>query len=93
MNNFKCIKQRCYSPVACGGFGYCRDRNDDGCPMTEAKITRLRSEEAMRRKEPCELGYKAGLAGDDPRLCPFEKMTTEWREWQRWHCYGLKVNT
>lgn len=24
----KCLKQRCYSPVACGGFGYCREHND-----------------------------------------------------------------
>lgn len=24
----KCIRDRCYSPVACGGFGYCRDLND-----------------------------------------------------------------
>ena len=23
----KCIKDRCYSPVACGGFGYCREMN------------------------------------------------------------------
>lgn len=23
----KCIKDRCYSPVACGGFGYCRELN------------------------------------------------------------------
>jgi hypothetical protein len=23
----KCIKERCYSPVACGGFGYCREMN------------------------------------------------------------------
>lgn len=23
-----CIKERCHSPTACGGFGYCRARND-----------------------------------------------------------------
>lgn len=23
----RCIKDRCYSPVACGGFGYCRELN------------------------------------------------------------------
>jgi len=27
-----CISGRCYSPIACGGFGYCRDRNRDGLP-------------------------------------------------------------
>lgn len=28
----KCIKQRCYSPVACGGWGYCRERNFESNP-------------------------------------------------------------
>ena len=23
----ECIKDRCYSPVACNGFGYCREKN------------------------------------------------------------------
>lgn len=23
----KCLKDQCRSPVACGGFGYCRERN------------------------------------------------------------------
>lgn len=27
-----CISGYCRSPVACGGFGYCRDRNRDGVP-------------------------------------------------------------
>lgn len=27
----------------------------------------------------------AGLIGIDPRLCPFEKMTKEWHEWQSFH--------
>lgn len=22
-----CLKDRCYSPLACQGFGYCRERN------------------------------------------------------------------
>lgn len=22
-----CIKDRCFSPIACGGFGYCREMN------------------------------------------------------------------
>ena len=27
-----CIKGRCYSPTACNGWGYCRERNDDDSP-------------------------------------------------------------
>lgn len=27
----------------------------------------------------------AGLLGLDPRFCPFDKMTAEWREWQSFH--------
>ncbi|MET4184978.1 hypothetical protein ABIB94_007107 [Bradyrhizobium sp. JR7.2] len=34
---------------------------------------------------PFEEGWVAGLMGIDPRFCPFEKMTTEWREWQSFH--------
>ena len=35
-----------------------------------------------------EEGYKAGLRGDDPRLCPYEKMTKEWHRWQFAHRIG-----
>ena len=38
---------------------------------------------------PLKLGWEAGLRGDDPRLCPFEKMTREYYEWQRWHAFGI----
>lgn len=31
----KCQKGRCFSPVACGGFGYCRERNEHGLPSKE----------------------------------------------------------
>jgi len=31
----KCTEGRCYSPVACNGFGYCRQRNKDGLPSEE----------------------------------------------------------
>lgn len=35
-----CIGKRCYSPMACGGFGYCRNRNLDGVlPEPIRKIT------------------------------------------------------
>ncbi|MGV1352861.1 hypothetical protein, partial [Klebsiella pneumoniae] len=30
-----CIEDRCRSPLACTGFGYCRSRNDDGLPTAE----------------------------------------------------------
>lgn len=30
-----CTKQRCHSPVACSGWGYCRERNIDGLPTPE----------------------------------------------------------
>ncbi len=36
----------------------------------------------FRKHTPYELGWMAGLRGDDP-LCPFEKMTPEWDEFQR----------
>jgi len=36
-------------------------------------------------------GFLAGLEGTDPRLCPYEKLTREWREWQR--MYTLAVIT
>lgn len=33
--------------------------------------------------DPFELGYRAGLRDEDPRCCPYEKMTKEWQTWQR----------
>ncbi len=44
----KCIDKRCYSPLACKGFGYCRERNHDGAATTEAKIQSLRKQEEAR---------------------------------------------
>lgn len=55
MNNFKCLKSRCYSPTACGGFGYCRERNFDDCPQDQANVNRRRAEseaEAKGQHEP-----------------------------------------
>lgn len=40
---------------------------------------------SLGKPTPFELGWVAGLTGADPRLCPFEKMTPEWREWQSFH--------
>lgn len=39
-----------------------------------------------------EEGYKAGLRGDDPRLCPYEKMTKEWNRWQFAHRIGCEYS-
>jgi hypothetical protein len=35
-----------------------------------------------------EQGWMAGVRGDDPRTCPYAKMTVEAREWQTWHRIG-----
>lgn len=28
-----CLKKRCYSPTACEGWGYCRERNIEADPI------------------------------------------------------------
>lgn len=38
----------------------------------------------------CE-GYRAGLVGPDPRMCPYEKLTKEWVEWQRGYGVGADL--
>lgn len=43
--------------------------------------------------QPFELGFHAGFRGVDPRLCPFEKMTKEWREWITFHRFGCEYIT
>jgi hypothetical protein len=36
-----CLKDRCYSPLACYGWGYCRERNfDRGLPADRTTIAR-----------------------------------------------------
>lgn len=37
-------------------------------------------------------GISAGFQGEDPRLCPFDKMTREHAEWQRGHHVGSRIN-
>jgi hypothetical protein len=46
MGGFLCVKcpGACRSPVACGAFGYCRERNFDGYPVDERGIARRRAE-------------------------------------------------
>lgn len=38
-----------------------------------------------------EDGYAAGLRGDDPRTCPYDKITIEWLEWQKFHDFAAAV--
>lgn len=38
-----------------------------------------------------EAGWQAGLRGDDPRTCPYEPMTREWREWQLFHGWAVEL--
>ncbi len=45
----------------------------------------------MTERAPMLDGYHAGLRGDDPRTCPHEKLTKEWREWQMWHGWGAEI--
>ncbi len=48
-----CIGGRCYSPLACGSFGYCRNRNRDfpnGSPNDETRKRWRDEADAARRK-------------------------------------------
>jgi len=36
-------------------------------------------------------GFISGLHGVDPRLCPYPKLTAEWRTWQKWHIWGTEL--
>lgn len=40
-----------------------------------------------------ELGYRAGVDGEDPRLCPYPKMTTEAQAWQEALRHGANVRS
>jgi ribosome modulation factor len=37
------------------------------------------------------LGYHSGIEGEDPRLCPFPKMTAEWKAWNEAQRHGANV--
>lgn len=51
-----CIKHRCYSPTACNGWGYCRERNaeDANSAVTDAMLPERRrlAEDRRARAEP-----------------------------------------
>jgi ribosome modulation factor len=38
-----------------------------------------------------ELGYHSGINGEDPRLCPFPKMTVEWKVWNEAQKRGADI--
>lgn len=40
---------------------------------------------------PFELGWAAGIRGDDPRCNPFDKLTTEWREWNLFYAWAVEL--
>jgi calcineurin-like phosphoesterase len=44
-----CLHTRCLSPIACGAWGYCRERNHSVVgTITEAVVKKLRDEEKQR---------------------------------------------
>lgn len=40
-----------------------------------------------------EFGYRSGIEGEDPRVCPYAKMTVEWRAWNEGQRHGANVRT
>jgi ribosome modulation factor len=38
-----------------------------------------------------ELGYHSGVNGEDPRVCPYPKMTLEWKSWNEAQRHGANV--
>lgn len=45
----------------------------------------------MGKDIPYVEGFHAGEDGLDPRECPYEKMTAEYREWQRGHALAVEI--
>ncbi len=45
----RCLKNRCYSPIACEGWGYCRERNLITDPMDKDGIRPASLIEERRR--------------------------------------------
>lgn len=39
--------------------------------------------------EPFTLGLGTDNAGESAQMCPFDKMTNEWYDWQRGHRLGI----
>ena len=46
-----CIKGRCWSPTACNGWGYCRERNEGAAPSGTIIAERRAIAENQRAKE------------------------------------------
>ena len=61
-----CIVKRCFAPVACGGFGYCRERNAGDIITTPEMIELRRLEQAQRASPaPHDAGGAEPDAADD----------------------------
>lgn len=72
-----CIKQRCYSPVACEGFGYCRELNF----VNATRAARIAGDEIKHRTDISEtvkdaLNYDPA---DNTRRC-YKLGLKAWRE-------------
>jgi len=63
MNDFPCLKDQCRSPLACHSFGYCRERNFDGCPMDQANVDRRRRESEAASSSVKQINEKARKRG------------------------------
>lgn len=51
-----CLKGRCYSPTACSGFGYCRERNfTEYRHMITAKAAEAAKATEAQRRQPKNL--------------------------------------
>lgn len=46
-----CLKGPCWSPVVCGSFGYCRERNIEAISFDAAQMQKWQAEAAARKKD------------------------------------------
>jgi len=44
------------------------------------------------RIQAYEMGYYSGVNGEDPRVCPFPKMTAEWKAWNEAQAHGAEMH-
>jgi len=42
---------------------------------------------------PMEEGWRAGISMGDPRLCPYNSQSEEYKVWQRWHQCAVTYRT
>lgn len=58
--SMKCIKDRCYSPLACDGFGYCRELNFLPERFDHDRILELLSRAGVSRAEAEQIAKELG---------------------------------